>query len=100
MLNAAVSAGYYLRVVGVIFFRTPLATPRTREEPGLSLLATALCVLLVLAIGIMPGYWGGSALRAIPARPKSADGRGPVGAASGVGSFDTPVGKIDTVHLL
>lgn len=41
VLNAAVSAGYYLRVVGVIFFRTPLATPPTREEPGLSLLATA-----------------------------------------------------------
>ena len=69
VLNAAVSAGYYLRVVGVIFFRTPLATPPTREEPGLSLLATALCVLLVLAIGIMPGYWGGPALRAGPERP-------------------------------
>jgi NADH-quinone oxidoreductase subunit N len=69
VLNAAVSAGYYLRVVGVIFFRTPLATPPTREEPGLPLLTTALCVLLVLAIGIMPGYWGGAALRAGPGRP-------------------------------
>ncbi len=71
VLNAAVSAGYYLRVVGVIFFRTPLATPPTREEPGLSLLATALCVLLVLAIGIMPGYWSGASLRAGPTRPES-----------------------------
>ncbi len=70
VLNAAVSAGYYLRVVGVIFFRTPLATPPTREEPGLSLLATALCAFLVLAIGVMPGYWGGSALRASPAQVK------------------------------
>ncbi len=69
VLNAAVSAGYYLRVVGVIFFRTPLATPRTREEPGLSLLATAFCVLLVLAIGIMPRYWSAPTLRASPARP-------------------------------
>jgi NADH-quinone oxidoreductase subunit N len=56
VLNAAISAGYYLRVVGVIFFRTPLATPRTRDEPGLSLLATALCAVLVVAIGVMPRY--------------------------------------------
>jgi NADH-quinone oxidoreductase subunit M len=71
VLNAAVSAGYYLRVVGVIFFRTPLATPRTREEPGLSLLATALCVLLVLAIGIMPRSWSGPELPADPAKSKA-----------------------------
>jgi NADH-quinone oxidoreductase subunit N len=71
VLNAAVSAGYYLRVVGVIFFRTPLATPRTREEPGLSLLATAVCAILVLAIGIMPGYWSSAALRANQVRSAS-----------------------------
>jgi NADH-quinone oxidoreductase subunit N len=71
VLNAAVSAGYYLRVVSVIFFRTPLATPPTREEPGLPLLATAICVFLVLAIGITPGYWSGPALRASTARSKA-----------------------------
>jgi NADH-quinone oxidoreductase subunit N len=77
VLNAAVSAGYYLRVVGVIFFRTPLATPPTREEPGLPLLATALCVVLVLAIGVMPGYWSGAARRASPAGLSQLDGRRP-----------------------
>jgi NADH-quinone oxidoreductase subunit N len=77
VLNAAVSAGYYLRVVGVIFFRTPLSTPPTRQEPGLPLLATALCAVLVLAIGVMPGYWSGAARRASPAALSQLDERRP-----------------------
>ena len=68
VLNAAISAGYYLKVVGVMFFRTPLATPKTREEPGLGLLATAFCLLLVLAVGLAPGFWTRQANRASPAR--------------------------------
>ena len=36
VLNAAVAAAYYLRLVAVMYFRTPLATPRAKaaSAPG------------------------------------------------------------------
>ncbi len=34
MLNAAVAAAYYLRIVAVMYFRTPLATPRAEGGAG------------------------------------------------------------------
>lgn len=54
VLNAAVAAAYYLRIVGVMYFRTPLGTPRPRGGLGPWLAMTA-CALLTVLIGILPG---------------------------------------------
>ena len=54
LINAAVAAAYYLRIVAVMYFRTPLATPRA--EGGAGAWWTAItCAVLVLAIGVYPG---------------------------------------------
>jgi len=52
--NAAISAGYYLRIIGVMYFRPSLEKPEAQGGGGPAL-ATALCVLLVLGIGCFPG---------------------------------------------
>ena len=54
MLNAAVAAAYYLRVVAVMYFRTPLATPRPQAGTGAWLTLT-LCAVLTVLIGVLPG---------------------------------------------
>jgi NADH-quinone oxidoreductase subunit N len=54
VLNAAIAAFYYLRIVGVMYFRAPLATPRAEGGRG-ALLATLACTLVVLALGVYPG---------------------------------------------
>lgn len=54
VLNAAVAAAYYLRIVAVMYFRTPLATPRAEGGAGAWWAAVA-CVVLVVAIGVYPG---------------------------------------------
>lgn len=54
VLNAAVAAAYYLRVVAVMYFRTPLATPRAEGGRG-AWCAAVVCALLVVAIGLCPG---------------------------------------------
>ncbi len=52
-LNAAISAAYYLRIVGVMYFRPSLSRP---ESSGASAgWAMAACVLAVLGIGCFPG---------------------------------------------
>ncbi|MBN2477333.1 MAG: NADH-quinone oxidoreductase subunit N [Pirellulales bacterium] len=52
-LNAAVAAAYYLRIVGVMFFRTPLAVPKAEGGMGPWLTFT-VCAVLTLAIGAFP----------------------------------------------
>ncbi len=54
VLNAAVAAAYYLRVVAVMYFRTPLATPRAEGGAGAWWAAVA-CGLAVVLIGLFPG---------------------------------------------
>ena len=54
MLNAAVAAAYYLRIVAVMYFRTPLATPRAQGGAGAWWAAVASALLLV-GIGVYPG---------------------------------------------
>ena len=54
VINAAVAAAYYLRVVAVMYFRTPLATPRAQGGAGAWWAAVA-CALLVVGIGLYPG---------------------------------------------
>jgi NADH-quinone oxidoreductase subunit N len=54
VLNAAISAGYYLRVVAVMYFRPSLGVPEARGGSPAAW-ATATCAALVLAIGCYPG---------------------------------------------
>jgi NADH-quinone oxidoreductase subunit N len=56
LLNAAVGAAYYLRVVAVMYFREPLAAHGARTAAGPRLAAIA-CAALVLAIGFYPRPW-------------------------------------------
>jgi NADH-quinone oxidoreductase subunit N len=53
VLNAAVAAAYYLRIVAVMYFRTPLATPRAQGGAGAWWAAVA-CALLLVGIGVYP----------------------------------------------
>lgn len=54
VLNAAIAAAYYLRIVAVMYFRTPLATPRAEGGLGAWCAAVA-CAVLVVVIGLYPG---------------------------------------------
>jgi NADH-quinone oxidoreductase subunit N len=54
VLNAAVAAYYYLRIVSLMYFREPLATPRPEGGPG-AYVAALLCSLAVLVLGFYPG---------------------------------------------
>jgi NADH-quinone oxidoreductase subunit N len=53
-LNAAVAAAYYLRIIAVMYFRTPLATPRAQGGAG-PWWAAVVCALALLAVGVYPG---------------------------------------------
>jgi len=66
VLNAAVAAAYYLRIVGVMFFRLPLATPGVKRGAGGAGLAAVVCGLLVLLIGLGPNAWIRKANQARP----------------------------------
>jgi NADH-quinone oxidoreductase subunit N len=54
VLNAAIAAGYYLRIVAVIYFRSPLAVPRGAGGVGAAI-AAGMCAMLVILIGVFPG---------------------------------------------
>jgi NADH-quinone oxidoreductase subunit N len=54
VLNAAISAAYYLRVIAVMYFRPAIYAPPTQGGVGAAA-ATALCAFLVVAVGIFPG---------------------------------------------
>jgi NADH-quinone oxidoreductase subunit N len=54
VLNAAVGAAYYLRIVGVMYFRAPLAVLKPRGGLGASL-TCVVCAVLVILVGIYPG---------------------------------------------
>jgi NADH-quinone oxidoreductase subunit N len=63
VLNAAVAAAYYLRIVAVMYFRSPLASPPVQGGPGAAS-AALLCAVLVVAVGLFPGRWMSQANRA------------------------------------
>ena len=54
VLNAAISAGYYLRIIGVMYFRTPLKKLPGQGSIG-AYTCTAFCAALVVGIGLLPG---------------------------------------------
>jgi NADH-quinone oxidoreductase subunit N len=62
-LNAAISAGYYLRIVAVMYFRPAVGSPRGEGGNGAAW-ATAVCALAVLGIGFVPGPFIAQAERA------------------------------------
>ncbi|MBN2024768.1 MAG: NADH-quinone oxidoreductase subunit N [Pirellulales bacterium] len=65
VLNAAVAAAYYLRIVAVLYFRIPLATPR-RTRRGGAWSAAAACAMLVVLVGLWSGPLLGECRRARP----------------------------------
>ena len=52
-LNAAVAAAYYLRIISVMYFRTPLATPKAQGGAG-PWCVVVICVVLTVGVGVMP----------------------------------------------
>lgn len=71
VLNAAVAAAYYLRVIGTIWFRTPVIDDVPRGETVPRQVAV-LCAVLLLAIGIYPqglisGFRGAATASFVPA---------------------------------
>jgi len=77
VLNAAVSAAYYLRIVAVMYFRAPLGKPRADGGPG-ALLAAAICCILTLALGLYPRPLFNEANRTRPQVGTSAPNAGQV----------------------
>lgn len=57
VLNAAVSAAYYLRIIGAMYFREPTTTAPA-EGGGSAKLATFLCAALTIYIGLAPSALG------------------------------------------
>jgi NADH-quinone oxidoreductase subunit N len=62
VVNAAIAAAYYLRVVATMYFRSPAsaaapvaadAADRTSGEPAPAM-AAAICLVLVIVVGILP----------------------------------------------
>ena len=54
VLNAAIAMAYYLRVVAVMYFRSPVTTVQAEGGPG-AWWAMVVSALLVLAVGVYPG---------------------------------------------
>jgi NADH-quinone oxidoreductase subunit N len=63
VINAAISAAYYLRIVGTMWFRPAVARPDAKGGAGAAW-AMAACALIVLGIGCYPGPWVEEANRA------------------------------------
>ncbi|HJT32269.1 MAG TPA: NADH-quinone oxidoreductase subunit N, partial [Pirellulales bacterium] len=53
VLNAAIAAAYYLRIVAVMYFRSPVQTPRGTGGRGAAISA-ALCAVLIVLLGVFP----------------------------------------------
>jgi len=60
VVNSAISIYYYLRIVTAMYFREANAPFVVTRSPGL-LFVIALMPILVLELGIMPGFWLGLA---------------------------------------
>ncbi|MCR4415170.1 MAG: NADH-quinone oxidoreductase subunit N [Thermoguttaceae bacterium] len=90
VLNSVVSAVYYLRITGAMFFRAPAEAQGSAGREGAQVLrgaqpmvlAAVSCVVLVLSIGLRPGPWMGAATEAgafgrrIPAAAAAAEAAG------------------------
>jgi NADH-quinone oxidoreductase subunit N len=81
LVNAAIAAGYYLRVVAVMFFRLPLGAAPVRHSARGVVLAALVSAALVLAVGFRPGPCIDQSNRASPRTPV---GNSRAAAAAGV----------------
>lgn len=54
LVNAAIAAGYYLRIVGAMYFRSPLGVPRAQGGGGAAVAAVACAALIVIG-GVVLG---------------------------------------------
>jgi NADH-quinone oxidoreductase subunit N len=54
--NSAISIYYYLRIVTAMYFRDATQPMAPTRSPGLLFVMT-VCPLLVLELGLMPGWW-------------------------------------------
>ncbi len=63
VLNAAIAAAYYLRIIGVMYFRQAVSAPTAEGGQG-AWLAMAASALLVVGIGVFSGPLWTSSLRA------------------------------------
>jgi NADH-quinone oxidoreductase subunit N len=54
VLNAAIAAAYYLRIIGVMYFRTPLGIPRSEGGSG-AFLAAVACAVVIIVFSVQPG---------------------------------------------
>jgi NADH-quinone oxidoreductase subunit N len=67
VVNSAIAAAYYLRVVGVMFFRTPSNPPPVRERIGGPVVTALACAIMtVVLVGLYPGPWLGWANQSSP----------------------------------
>ena len=56
VVNSAISIYYYLRIVTAMYFREA-SQPFTPTRSGGLLFVIAVCPLIVLELGLMPGWW-------------------------------------------
>ena len=56
VVNSAISIYYYLRIVTAMYFREANAPFTVTRSPGL-VFVIALMPILVLEMGLMPGWW-------------------------------------------
>ena len=56
IVNSAISIYYYLRIVTAMYFRESTQSMEPTRSAGL-VFVMALCPLLVLELGILPGWW-------------------------------------------
>jgi len=54
VVNAAISAGYYLRIIAVMYFRPSIAAPTCQGGAGAAG-ALFLCTAIVVTLGLFPG---------------------------------------------
>jgi len=55
VLNSAVGAYYYLRIIVMMYMREPRGEVPVTPVPAAAALAIAVCVLLTLYLGVLPG---------------------------------------------
>jgi NADH-quinone oxidoreductase subunit N len=58
VLNSLISIYYYLRIVTVMYFREPLRDQTPLASPSATFVFVA-CALLVMQMGMFPGFWLG-----------------------------------------
>jgi NADH-quinone oxidoreductase subunit N len=55
VLNSAVGAYYYLRIIVMMYMREPRGSVPVSRVPLATSLAIAICMLLTLYLGVLPG---------------------------------------------